>query len=155
MTDSSASSPAARGGLVAGPLLLVIGIAAAWMASGFDAESRAFPFALGTLLGLAGGGILLQALLASRRAMRFDGQAQVAAAVLFLALWALAFNAGLGFVVPTFLLQAGLLWIGGIRRPPRLLALAVSITLVAWGLFVGLLDIPLPPSLLPDALQRF
>ena len=156
MTEPVETRPAGRPGLIAGPVLLVLGSLAAWLATDFDAESRPFPLALGGLVAVSGVGILVQAFVSVRRdTFRPDGQAQVLVAVVLMGLWALAFGSGLGFVMPTFGLQLGLLWLSGVRAPLRVTGLAAVITLLAWLLFVFLLDIPLPPSLLPDGLQRF
>ncbi|MBT5218577.1 MAG: hypothetical protein HOM16_03710, partial [Woeseia sp.] len=69
--------------------------------------------------------------------------------------WAAAFSGGMGFVLPTFVMQASLLWITGVRRPAHIAFIAVLVTALAYMLFVKLLDIPMPTSLLPNALQGF
>lgn len=156
MSEAPATCAARRSGLLTGAALLLVGCIAAWLALGFDTESRAFPLGLSILLALSGAGIVTQSQLGlPGAAPRTAGQASVASAVILLAAWGLAFASGLGFVLPTFLLQAGLLWTGGVRSARRLLPLAMAITIAAWLLFVFVLDVPLPSSLLPDALHRF
>jgi hypothetical protein len=74
---------------------------------------------------------------------------------MIIAAWAAAFSGGAGFVLPTFLMQVGLLWMAGLRRPAYIAGIAVLVTTLAYLLFVVLLDIPLPQSLLPSVLQGF
>jgi len=156
MTDATPARRPGRSGLIAGILLAVIGAVAAWQALGFDDQSRGFPLGLSTLLALTGLGIAAQSVAgAGPSSLGAYGQGNVAAAVLLLALWTLAFTLGVGFVLPTLILMGGLLWLCGLRRPAPLAAVAAVITLAAWLLFVAVLDIPLPVSLLPDAWQRF
>ncbi|MGB5735436.1 MAG: tripartite tricarboxylate transporter TctB family protein, partial [Thiohalocapsa sp.] len=69
--------------------------------------------------------------------------------------WAALFMGGGGFVLPTFIMQAALLRVGGMRRPAAIVAVSTAVTAAAYLLFVALLDIPLPNSLLPDSLQGF
>jgi hypothetical protein len=42
-----------------------------------------------------------------------------------------------------------------VRRPVHIAFIAVLVTALAYMLFVKLLDIPMPASLLPNALQGF
>ena len=154
MSNVSSAGGLRRPGLVAGILLAIIGVAAAWLALGFDDDSRPFPLGLATLLALVGLAIAAKAVVDSGESSRRPrGQGAVAVAVGLLSTWGLAFTLGAGFLLPTFGLMAGLLYICGVRRPATLLLLAVAISVAAWILFVALLDIPLPPSLLPDAMQ--
>lgn len=142
---------------IAGVLLLIFGVAAAWQATGFDAESRSFPLIVSGLVGLAGLAILATA------GVRAKGNpvgpeasgGPVALAVLAIVAWILAMTFGAGFVLPTFALQLLLLSITGVRGRLALPATAATITALAYLLFVVVFDIPMPPSRLPGPLQDF
>ena len=142
---------------IAGSLLLILGLVAAWQAAGFDPQSRPFPMMISGLLGLAGLVLILTAGLRPQGGhtdRRGHGGA-VASAVAALVAWTLATGLGAGFLLPTFGLQVLLLWITGIRGIWRLLITATAVTAFAYLLFVVALDIPMPPSRLPDPLQGF
>lgn len=140
----------------AGVLLLVTGVIAATVAVDFDDESRMFPLIIGILLAATGAAIAIHAVLkpnsveASQHKFR-----SVIVAALIVAAWAVAFSGGAGFVLPTFAMQAALIWLTGVRRPVHVVGTAALITALAYLLFVSLLDVPLPPSLLPGALEGF
>jgi len=142
--------------VAAGALLLVTGVVAAYFAVGFDTESRMFPLVVAILLAVTGTAITIHAVLkpnydeASKR--RFGS---VIVAALIVAAWSVAFSDGAGFVLPTFAMQVALIWLTGLRRPVHVVGIAALITALAYLLFVSLLDVPLPPSLLPGALEDF
>ena len=142
---------------IAGSLLSIIGLAAAWRAGGFDAESRPFPFVVAVLICLAGIGMLATAETAgkTRRIRHGESRGPVALAVLAAGAWILAMSYGTGFLLPTFALQLALLWITGIRGRIALPATAAAIAALAYVLFVVVLEIPMPPSRLPGPLQDF
>ena len=156
MPDSNQNARVDPRDVAAGVLLTVIGAKAALQARAFDDESRMFPLFVAILLAFTGIAIAAHAVL--RPAINRGAVQNVRSAVLaalILAAWAVAFAGGAGFVIPTFLTQAALLWLGGFRRPMIVIGVAAIVTLLAYVLFVALLDIPMPPSLLPAALQEF
>ena len=139
-----------------GALLLVTGVVAAYVALDFDTESRMFPLVVAMLLAVTGTAIAVHAVLKPD----YDEAAQrkfssVIVAALIVAAWAVAFSVGAGFLLPTFAMQAALIWLTGLRRPIHVVGIAALITALAYLLFVSLLDVPLPPSLLPGALEGF
>ncbi len=139
-----------------GFLLAVAGGLASLRALSFDGESQSFPMAVAAALAVTGAAILVHSLLTQRAvASSAEKYTAVLLAAVVVAVWAAAFSGGLGFVLPTFFMQASLLWITGLRRPAHIAFTAVLVTVLAYVLFVKLLDIPMPASLLPDALQDF
>lgn len=115
-----------------------------------------FPLVVAILLAVTGTAIAIHAVLKPSPDEAAQHKfASVILAALIVAAWAMAFSAGAGFVVPTFAMQAALIWLTGLRRPIRVVGIAALITTLAYLLFVNLLDVPLPPSLLPGALERF
>lgn len=140
----------------AGALLLLTGVVAAYVALDFDTESRMFPLVIAILLAVTGTAIAIHAVLKphyDEASQRKFGSVIIAA--LIVAVWAVAFSSGAGFVLPTFAMQAALIWLTGLRRPIHVFGIAALITALAYLLFVSLLDVPLPPSLLPGALEGF
>lgn len=137
-------------------LLLVTGVVAAYFAVDFDTESRMFPLVVAILLVVTGAAIAIHSVLKPN-----DDEASqhklgsVIVAALIVAAWAVAFSGGAGFVLPTFAMQVALIWLTGLRRPIHVVGIAALITALAYLLFVSLLDVPLPPSLLPGALESF
>ncbi len=133
-----------------GLVLLAVGGAAAWMASGFDDASRPYPLALSVLMMLLGAVLSARALLGGGEDQSFTQQARIllpAAAVL--GFWILALSNGLGYVVPTFAMEFAFMWLCGIRGPGRAALYAGLVTGVSYAIFVGLLDVRLPASHLP------
>lgn len=143
-------------GLVTGLLLGSVGFAAAWLAQGFDDQSRGFPLVVATLLAISGIAITAQAMIGNVELPKpRGGSLSVAAAVIAIGAWAAAFGGGLGFLLPTFLLQGLLLWLAGLRRIVLVLGLAAVITALAQLMFINLLDVPLPASSLPNPFEAF
>lgn len=137
-------------------MLFLAGGAAALHALSFDVDSRMFPLIVAILLATTGAGVVLHSIIKPSHAIMLAGRIRPAVyAATIIAAWAAAFSGGAGFVLPTFLMQVGLLWIAGLRRRAYIAGIAVLVTALAYLLFVVLLDIPLPPSLLPSALQGF
>ena len=115
-----------------------------------------FPLIVAMLLAVTGTAIAIHAVLKPN----YDEAAQnkfgsVIVAALIVAAWAVAFSSGAGFILPTFAMQAALIWLTGLRGPIQVLGIAALITALAYLLFVTLLDVPLPPSLLPGVLEGF
>ena len=156
MSDSKQKTKIEVRDVTTGALLFLVGAAAALQARQFDSESQLFPLVIASLLALTGIVIATHSVL---KPVALPGLApkngSVMLAVIIVAAWAAAFAGGAGFVLPTLAMQASLLWLGGLRRPAYIAGLAMLITALAYLLFVVLLDIPLPPSLLPGALQGF
>ena len=144
--NTSRPSALAKSDLWVGAALCVIGLYACWEASGFDDSSRSYPTILGGLLAAAGLAVALTGLLLKAdKALCLAGplrSALPAAAVV--SLWATALGAGSGFVLPTLLMQAALLWLGGVRGPLRIAVYAALITAAAYTLFALMLDVRLP-----------
>ncbi len=142
--------------IVTGIVLAVAGSAALIGALGFDPESRMFPALAAALLAAAGIATIGLGVLRPGEHRRIaHSMGLVAMACMAIAAWAGAFSAGLGFTGPTFLLQISLLLLAGERRPLPLLAVATVVTALAWLVFVFVLDIPLPTSVLPSYLEGF
>lgn len=151
MSESAAKQHVSLAGLVAGLLLLVIGLTAAWLAHSFDDESRSFPQILALLLAGSGLAIAVQSRASTpATTVRRSEFLTVTLAVAAIAVWAAAFSLGAGFLLPTFALQCVLLAIAGMRRLPVILGTAILVSALAHLLFVILLDIPLPASFLPS-----
>lgn len=134
-----------------GASIALVGLVALALALDFDADSRLFPAAAAGLLAVVG---LLAAVLAIVRpreapVARDAHLGYAAFAVVAIALWALAFGRGAGFLIPTFVLQVVLLKLAGVRRPLYLIGVAAIVTGLAALAFIVLLDVPLPPTRLP------
>lgn len=156
MSNSASKQIADRRGITAGILLVIAGGAAAFHALTFDADSRMFPLTVAALLAVTGAGIIVNAAGKRESSVNLTSStwpAVVAAAII--AVWAAAFAGGAGFILPTFLMQSALLYLAGLRRPVYIAGTAALVTTSAYLLFVVLLDIPMPPSLLPAVFQDF
>jgi cytochrome bd-type quinol oxidase subunit 2 len=140
-----------RGEVMAGAMLAGVGLVALWLALDFDAESRMFPAVTAGLLTIVGVATAALAIIRPRaeakETRRHLGYAALASAAI--GLWALAFGGGAGFVMPTLLLQLALLRLTGVRRPAYMLAVAALVTGLAWLAFIVLLQVPMPPPLVP------
>lgn len=140
-----------------GASIAAVGLVALLLALDFDADSRMFPAVAAGLLAVVG---ILAAVLAvvKPREAPVSSDAHLGYAVLAviaIALWALAFGWGAGFLIPTFLLQVVLLKLAGVKRPLYLLGVAAIVTGLAALAFIGLLDVPMPPSRLPGFLGEW
>lgn len=152
MANSDTSRPAgparrpwARDDLWVGAALLVIGLYACWEASSFDDRSRSYPMVLGGLLAAAGLAVAIAGFLKNTRPLSLAAPLRVALpAGLVIALWVMALDAGLGFVLPTLLMQGALLWLSGVRGARRGAIYAFLITAAAYTLFALALDVRLP-----------
>ena len=133
-----------------GAVLCGIGLWAAWETRGFDARSSTYPLILALLLAASGAGV---ALLGFLRASEPKAMADALRAALpaggVIGAWAAALGLGLGFLLPTLLMQIALLWLSGVRGSLRILGYAVLITGVAYGVFGIGLNVPLPESRIP------
>ena len=137
-----------------GVSIAAVGLVGSILALDFDADSRMFPAVAAGLLAVVG---VLAAVFATikprERLVSTDAHlGYPALAVVAIALWALAFGWGAGFLIPTFVLQVVLLKLAGVQRPLYLLGVAAVVTGLAALAFIVLLDVPLPPSRLPGFL---
>ena len=137
-----------------GASIAVVGIVALVLALDFDSDSRMFPAVAAGLLAVVGILAAVLAIVNPREAtVSTDAHLRYAALAVFaIALWALAFGWGAGFLIPTFVLQIVLLRLAGVGRPLYLLGVAAIVTVLAALAFIVLLDVPLPPSRLPGFL---
>ena len=136
--------------------MLAIGAVAAFQAGSFDTASRMFPLIMSIALAAIGLVIVVRSfLIRSGEKSSSANLRHVVIAVMIVSAWLTMFSGGLGFVLPTFLMQVAFLWLGGLRSPIRVVSIAALVTVLAYLSFVGLLDLPMPPSELPDALQGF
>ncbi len=126
------------------------GAAATAMASGFDPMSRSYPLLLSILLMVFGAGLILRVVLSSPENVSLALPGKVAAlATLVILLWIAALSLGLGFVLPTLLMQIAFLAICGIRPFGRVVIYAALVTLVGYAAFVWVLGVRLPEALSP------
>jgi hypothetical protein len=137
-----------------GASIALVGLVALVLALDFDSDSRMFPAVAAGLLAVVGILAAVLAIVKPREApVSADADLSYAAlAVAAIALWALAFGWGAGFLIPTFLLQVVLLKLAGVQRPLYLLGVAAIVTGLAALAFVVLLDVPLPLSRMPGFL---
>lgn len=136
--------------LLIGAVLTGIGVWALWEATGFDDRSRTYPMIVAGLLAVSSASMACLSFVRNQQQLALAGPLLAALpAGGVIAAWAAALSFGLGFLLPTLLMQIALLWLGGIRGAIRILAYAVLITAAAYGLFVVGLDVPLPRSRVP------
>ena len=115
-----------------------------------------FPLVVAILVAVTEAAIAIHAALKPNSAETSQHKfSSVILAALIVAAWAVAFSGGAGFILPTFAMQTALIWLTGVRRPFHVVGIAALITTLAYLLFVSLLDVPLPPSLLPGPLEGF
>jgi hypothetical protein len=132
-----------------GLILVCVGGFAFYKATGFDASSRVFPMVVSGLLTLCGLALLLRRLRAGlAKPLPARELGATAICVVLVGGWVAALDAGAGFALSTFVLQAGLLWLSGQRDPVRLVLVAALVTVVTYLLFVMVLDVRLPRSFL-------
>ncbi|WP_421935171.1 tripartite tricarboxylate transporter TctB family protein [Pelagibius sp.] len=133
-----------------GAVLAGIGLWAFWEASGFDARSSTYPMIVAGLLAASGAGIAGMSLVRGAPPVALAAPLRAALpAGGIIAAWAAALGFGLGFLLPTLLMQIGLLWLSGMRGVLRILGTALLITVAAYALFVAGLEVPLPRSRVP------
>lgn len=131
-----------------GIVLVLIGGLAAWMATGFDAESWLYPMVLGVVLALCGAILAVQAAMSSRPSVSFTQPLLICGpAALVIAIWIMAIVWGWGFLLPTFVMQVALMKLGGMTGLRRPLSYASLVTVAGYGLFVWALGTRLPAPL--------
>ena len=156
MPEPGNKRPIVRNDVVTGGVLAAVGLLATFQALGFDAESRLFPAITSGLLAAVGIAIVILAIYRPDKTVRVaHGAGTTPMACVVIACWAIALGGGAGFLLPTFFMQAFLLRLAGIRRLPVLVGVAALVALLAYLMFVVLLDIPMPASRLPAMLQGF
>ena len=131
-----------------GVSFIVIGGAAAWLASGFDAMSRNYPIALSVAL-IALGAVLIAK--ASRQALetvpfRVSGQVALVT-TLTLGGWIVALTGGLGYLLPTFAMQIVFALLCGVKGYRKVALIAAVITGVSYLAFIIGLGVRLPAPL--------
>ena len=133
-----------------GAVVCGVGLWAAWQAGDFDENSRTYPIILAGLLAALGICVSVMGFLKTAPPIAMAAAMGVALpGGVVIAAWAAALGVGLGFLLPTLVMQVALLWLGGVRGGLRILSYAVLITAVAYGLFGVALDVPLPDSRVP------
>lgn len=132
-----------------GLVLAGAGGVALYQALGFDGASRNFPLIVSGLLTAAGLALLARCLTGKlTNPLKRREMVAIAAAIGLIALWIVALKSGLGFVISTFALQLGLLWLAGERRLLRAALISALIAVAAYLTFAMLLDVRLPRSFL-------
>lgn len=132
-----------------GAVLIVFGAGSTYLAIDFDSKSRTFPLIISLILTLCGLVIFLRTVFASEhRRVPIHEFGAIALAVAFVVLWGGLLSIGIGFVFATFSLMLGMLWLGGVRSPSRVIMISIAITFVTYGLFVLVLNVRLPTSFL-------
>jgi len=132
-----------------GLVLIGIGGVALYQALGFDSTSRSFPLIVSGLLTISGLTLLARCLSGRlSNPLKRREMGAVGLAVGLIALWIVALTSGLGFVISTFALQLGLLWLAGERRLLRAALISALIAVAAYLTFAMLLDVRLPRSFL-------
>ena len=120
------------------------------MASGFDPMSRSYPLLLSILLMASGLGLILRIVLSSPESVSLALPGKVAAlSTLVILLWIGALSLGLGFLLPTLLMQIAFLAICGIRPFSRVIFYSALITAAGFAAFVWGLGVRLPETLSP------
>ncbi|MCB2128628.1 MAG: tripartite tricarboxylate transporter TctB family protein [Rhodobacteraceae bacterium] len=133
-----------------GLVLMVFGGVAASMAWSFDPISRSYPLALSLLLSVAGVLLILKTAIRQTPSVHFGLATKVSAlCAVVLVLWIAALGLGLGFVLPTLLMQFAFLWICGLRPVGKAVAFSVLITAVGYSVFVFVLNVRLPEGIAP------
>ncbi|MEM7320759.1 MAG: tripartite tricarboxylate transporter TctB family protein [Pseudomonadota bacterium] len=62
--------------------------------------------------------------------------------IVLIAAWIAALTGGLGFLVPTLLLQVGFMWLTRMRNIRMIVAAALLISVLSYLVFVVFLDVP-------------
>lgn len=133
-----------------GAFLIASGAASALVARGFDAMSRSYPLTLAILLMIFGAILIARVLFSAPKSVSFVLPARVAGTALaVLVPWVLAISWGLGFVLPTILMQLCLVLMCGIRPVGKAVLYAVVIAAVSYLVFVQGLGVRLPRPILP------
>ncbi len=133
-----------------GLVLTVFGGVAAFMAWSFDPMSRSYPLGLSLMLSVVGVLLILKTAIRQTPSVHFGLATKVSAlCAVVLVLWIAALGFGLGFVLPTLLMQFAFLWICGLRPVGKAVAFSVLITAVGYFVFVFILNVRLPESIAP------
>ncbi|MFU1478252.1 tripartite tricarboxylate transporter TctB family protein [Roseovarius sp. C7] len=151
MSHSTDPKPAwAHSDAWTGLALMVTGGIAAWLARGFDQMSRSYPLVLGWVLVGLGALLLLNALRHKTPSVSFRIPGQVALlAALILGLWTMALSGGLGYLLPTFVMQLCFILLCGSCGLAQAAIIAATITGVSYLAFIVGLGVRLPATLLP------
>lgn len=99
-----------------GLVLIVLGLVAAWMANDFDNRSRTYPQTLSVIMAIFGLIIIVKAFLGKGSHTSFASPSKVAlSAGTIIILWISAITNGLGYILPTFLMELAFLLACGFR----------------------------------------
>ena len=134
-----------RQDIALGLLFAGIGIAAAWMATGYAGASGTYPMVLGLILALLGGAVTVRALRARRNEERrlVEAPAQMLIAAVIATIY-VALVVPLGFYTASFLLMLALPMALGFRRAGYALTVALVFVALIYLVFSVLLEKPLP-----------
>lgn len=144
------TSPLAHSDTWTGLALMATGGIAAWLARGFDQMSRSYPMALAWVLVALGALLVINVLRRQTASASFRTPAQVALlALLILGLWTLALSSGLGYLLPTFVMQLCFILLCGSLGLIQAAMIAAAITGISYLAFIVGLGVRLPATLLP------
>lgn len=134
-----------RQDIMLGLIFAAVGIAAAWMATGYNGASGNYPMVLGLILALLGGAVAVKAVRSGRNEARALVQApvQMATAAVIATIY-VAMVVPLGFYTASFLLMLALPVALGFRQLPYALIVAVVFMALIFVVFSVLLEKPLP-----------
>jgi len=132
-----------------GLVLLALGLTAAWLAYDFDDASRPYPLALSIIMVILGLIIIARVFLVKTKHASFTLPSKVvASAGTIIFLWILAITHGLGYIIPTFLMQLAFLLVCGFRSINKAAIVAALISGVSYMIFIVALGVRLPEPLL-------
>nr|WP_306267080.1 tripartite tricarboxylate transporter TctB family protein [Pararhizobium sp. IMCC3301] len=128
-----------------GAVIFVTGFIAAWMASGFDDLSRPYPLSLGIILAILGLLLSIKAVIGTSDRVSFILSLQSAVpSVIIIVSWITAISTGLGYLIPTFLMQAAFMILCGMRDAKKITLFAALVSTVSYTVFMVLLGVRIP-----------
>ena len=132
-----------------GIALIGLGGVAAWMASDFDAYSRSYPLILSLLMFAFGALLVIKVAVGRAQHVSFAVPSRAALiATIVILLWIFSLSAGLGYLLPTFLMQLAFLVSCG-QHSSKAVIFAAMISGVCYLAFIVGLGVRLPASLSP------
>ncbi|MWB78319.1 tripartite tricarboxylate transporter TctB family protein [Pseudooceanicola sp. 216_PA32_1] len=144
-----------RQDIVTGLLFAGLGIAAAWMATGYKGASGIYPMTLGLILTLLGALVALKAVRSGRNETRalVDAPAQMITASVVAALYVAAV-VPFGFFTASFLVMLAMPFALGFRKPLYALIVALAFVALVYLVFSVLLEKPLPREAVLSLMAR-
>lgn len=138
-----------RQDITLGLIFMSVGIAAAWIARGYDGASGTYPMVLGLLLTLLGGAVAVRAARSRTQTARVlvTARAQLVTAIAVAAAY-VALIVPLGFYSASILLMLALPVALGFQRWAYAAAVAAIFVGIVWLVFSVLLEKPLPRELI-------